>query len=69
MKVVLPLFGSVFFCWKEGCMDANLRSWYRIEADVWISTLDSVIPTKAHQNNIARDELSIAQKLDVEIVS
>ena len=50
-------------------MDANLRSWYRIEADVWISTLDSVIPTKAHQNNIARDALSIAQRLEVEIVS
>ena len=61
-----------FFLFGRGvAMVANLRSCYScysIEADVWISTLDSVIITsKAHQNNIARDERSIVQKLEMEI--
>ena len=61
----------VFLFGRGVAMVANLRSCYScysIEADVWISTLDSVIITsKAHQNNIARDERSIVQKLEMEI--
>jgi hypothetical protein len=49
----------VFFL-LDGGLQWQLSFAIGIEAGVLISTLDSaIIPTKAHQNNIARDELSI----------